>query len=63
MSNKNSIDKRFMGVINTLEEKISKWFDSLNEKPLKTGIKTIIVLYLISWLVNWLREDKEDDQE
>ena len=54
-----SLENKVTKVVKNLESKVGDWFDALDKKPLKTGVKTVVVLYLAIYLLNWLR--KEDN--
>jgi len=55
-----SLQNKFTKVIKSLEGKISDWFEALEKKPLKTSVKTVVVLYLAIYLLNWLKEEESN---
>lgn len=37
-------------ILQKIENKINSWIDNLEKKPIRTGVKTIILLWLLKWI-------------
>lgn len=45
-------------IFNKVEEKINNLFQDFEKKPVKTGIKLVVIIWVIKKVYNWLKNGK-----